>query len=71
MAAKTREQRLFGAACLKLTLERARGARAGGGEIYEATLRDLDLTDQDVEEYLRTHRDEVVAALDARRAPRS
>ncbi|MCK6546508.1 hypothetical protein L6R52_11710 [Myxococcota bacterium] len=71
MPPKSREQRLFGAACLKLTLERTHGDRAATLEIYEATLRDLDLTDGAVEEYLSAHRSEVQAALDARRGPRS
>lgn len=71
MPPKSRDQRLFGAACLRVSLERAHGDRAATLEIYEATLRDLDLTDGDVEEYLSVHRAEVQAALDARRTPRS
>jgi hypothetical protein len=64
---KTREERLFGAACLRLTLERGSGHGAAGSEIYRETLMDLELTDADVDAYLESHRDAVVAALAARR----
>jgi hypothetical protein len=58
---------LFGAACLKLTLERSGSAAS---EIYEGTLRDLGLQDAEVAEYLRSHRAMVEAALAAHRGPR-
>jgi hypothetical protein len=64
---KTKEQRLFGAACLKLTLL----ARGGASEIYEGALQDLQLTDAEVETYLSEHRDMVEAALDAHGRSRS
>ena len=70
MAPKTREERLFGAACLKITLERS-GSGTAGGEIYRDTLRDLGLTDVEVDAYLDEHRAVVQAALDARRQPKS
>lgn len=67
MPPRTKEERLFGAACLKLTLE----ARGGGPtEIYESTLVDLGLTDEEVEAYLAEHRDVVKAALEAHGRPR-
>jgi hypothetical protein len=65
LAEKTKEQRLFGAAYLKLKL-------AGRGrEIYESTLSDLDLMDDEVEAYLAEHRDMVEAALEAHGRPKS
>ncbi len=68
MPKRTKEQRLFGAACLKLKLE----ARGGGpSEIYESTLQDLDVTDEEVDVYLAEHRDMVQAALDAHGQPRN
>lgn len=67
MAPKTREERLFGAACLKVTLERNGGSAMN--EIYKATLSDLGLEAEDVEVYLRTERERVEAALDSGRAP--
>ena len=72
MPPRTREERLFGAACLKLALEE-RGAKASTMEIYEGALADLGLTDAEVDQYLGGHGDEVRAALAARRrgGPRS
>jgi hypothetical protein len=63
---KTREEKLFGAACLKVTLEQS-GQSAEGNEIYRGALSDLDLSDGDVDAYLGTHRAQVVAAIAARR----
>lgn len=65
MAPKTREQRLFGAACLKVTLERSGGSAMN--EIYKSTLDDLGVNADDVEEYLGQVREDVEAALDAGR----
>jgi hypothetical protein len=64
---KSRDERLFGAACLKLTVSGSALA-AGGGEIYEATLRDLGLTDDEVIEYLRANEARVREALVRKRA---
>lgn len=61
MSAKSKEERLFGAACLKLKLE----ALGGPSEIYESTLEDLALTEAEVGAYLAEHRDVVEAALRA------
>lgn len=66
MAPKTREEKLFGAACLKVTLERTGGSATN--EIYTGTLCDLGLEDEEVVEYLRTERPRVEAALDRGRA---
>lgn len=67
MPPKSREQRLFGAACLRLALEAKVADKAGGLEIYEATLADLGVSDDEVEIYLATHREEVRSALAAGR----
>lgn len=67
MPRRTKEQRLFGAACLKLTLE-ARGGHPS--EIYLRTLEDLELTEEEVDAYLVENRDVVQAALEAHGHPR-
>lgn len=59
---RTREEKLFGAACLKVTLD-AQGARTDTSEIYRGALSDLGLTDGEVDEYLRVHRAEVELKL--------
>lgn len=64
MAPKTRDERLFGAACLKVTLERNGGSAMN--EIYTATLSELGLTAVEVEAYLLENRPKVREALDAR-----
>lgn len=69
MPRRTKRERLFGAACLKLTLETG-GVQVSGNEIYEGALRDLGLTDAEVDEYLRDNRREVREALKAGRAAR-
>jgi hypothetical protein len=61
---KTREQRLFGAAVLRRSFElrgeeQARAFRS----VYEGVLRDLEVTDAEVGEYLAAHRAEVEAAV--------
>ncbi len=67
MASKTREERLFGAACLKVTLERSGGSAMN--EIYNSALDDLGVNADDVDEYLGRSRNDVEAALDAGRSP--
>lgn len=62
MAPKSREERLFGAACLKMTLAE-NGSSESTNSIYEGALEDLGLTDEDVETYLRDHGSKVEAAL--------
>ncbi|MBI4815484.1 MAG: hypothetical protein HY791_04470 [Deltaproteobacteria bacterium] len=59
---KTRPDRLFGAACLKLTLEGS-GTEARASSIYQETLSELDLAEAEVDAYLDAHRAEVVKAL--------
>jgi hypothetical protein len=70
MPPRSREERLFGAACLKLTVSGS-AHETTASEIYEATLRDLGLTDEDVIEYLREHEADVRAALAKRRSPKN
>lgn len=70
MAPRTRDQRLFGAACLKLTLDRS-GQAAAASDLYRGILQDLELTDEEVEAYLREHRPTVMAALSARQTPKN
>jgi len=62
--AKTREERLFAAAVLRRSFE-LRGAEQGSGFqfVYEGVLRDLGLEDAEVVEHLRSHADEVEAAI--------
>jgi hypothetical protein len=54
---------LFGAAVLKLSF-RMRGDEASEGfrRVYEGVLRDLNVSDDEVERYLAEHRDEVEQA---------
>lgn len=61
--ARTREEKLFGAACLKVALAGHSGGTSG---IYDGALSDLGLTDAEVEAYLEQHRAEVEAQLAAR-----
>jgi len=69
MAPKTREERLFGAACLRVTLEQNGGSAMN--QIYNATLDDLGLAAEDVDTYLETERARVEAALASGRRPAS
>ncbi len=58
--AKTREQKLFGAAVLKTSFK-LRGALESPAfkGIYPGVLRDLGLEDSDVESFIEANRDEV------------
>lgn len=63
MAAPRRDP-LFVAAVLKLSfVSRGEAAIAGWQSVYEGVLRDLALTDADVDAYLHAHRAEVEAAV--------
>jgi len=59
----TKRDPLFGAAVLKVSF-RQRGDEAAEGfqRVYEGVLRDLGVTDEEVERYLAEHREEVEAA---------
>jgi hypothetical protein len=62
--AKTRSEKLFSAAVLRLSFELQDGQyKEGFRFVYEGVLRDLELGEEDVEEYLAAHRAEVEAAI--------
>ncbi len=66
--AKTRSEKLFSAAVLRLSFELQDGQyRDGFRFVYEGVLRDLELGEADVEEYLASHRAEVEAAIGRRK----
>ena len=61
---KTRAEKLFSAAVLRLSFElQDADYRQGFRFVYEGVLRDLQLAEQDVEEYLAAHRAEVEKAI--------
>ncbi len=62
MPAKTKEEKLFGAACVYVTLERS-GMSPEANELYLSTLAELQLPPEDVERYLGTERMAVEKAL--------
>ncbi len=63
MAAPRRDP-LFAAAVLKLSfLRRGEAAISGWKAVYEGVLRDLGVTDAEVDAYLLAHRAEVEAAV--------
>ena len=64
---KTRAERLFSAAVLRRSFELQDGQyREGFRFVYEGVLRDLDLEEAEVEEFLAAHRAEVEAAIGRR-----
>ena len=64
---KTQEEKLFAAAVLRRSFELQDGQYRQQFEvIYKGVLRDLDLEDGTVEEYLAAHRAEVEAAIGRR-----
>lgn len=70
MGSRTRREKLFGAACLRLKLADSSGsAGSAASEIYEAVLHDLGLSDDEVAEFLRENATEVRRAL-SRRDPK-
>jgi hypothetical protein len=65
--AKTRAERLFSAAVLRRSFELQEGRYQEGFRfVYEGVLRDLELSDAEVQEYLAAHRAEVEAAIGRR-----
>ena len=58
-----RKNPLFGAAVVKAVLRKRKGAGAATSELYEGILRDLGVTDGDVERYLDEHKEEVELAI--------
>ena len=62
--AKTRAEKLFSAAVLRVSFELQDGQyRDGFRFVYAGVLRDLELAEKDVDEYLAAHRAEVLAAI--------
>ena len=61
---KTRAEKLFSAAVLRLSFElQDADYREGFRFVYEGVLRDLDVSEADVEAYLAAHRPEVERAI--------
>jgi hypothetical protein len=66
--AKTKQERLFSAAVLRLSFELQDGRHKDGFRfVYDGVLRDLGLEEKDVEAYLASHRAEVEAAIGRKR----
>ena len=64
---RPRRDPLFGAAVLKLTFQRRKDEQSPQFKmIYDGVLRDLKVTDAQVEAYLAQHLPEVEAAIRAR-----
>ena len=64
---KTKDERLFSAAVLRRSFELQDGQyREGFRFVYEGVIRDLGLEDQEVQDYLAAHREEVEAAIGRR-----
>jgi hypothetical protein len=63
MPTRTKEERLFGAACLKAQLEKSGSSGSGVSSIYQGTLKDLGLSDEEVTLFLDSQRDQVEEAL--------
>lgn len=63
MATSRKRDKRFGAAVLKVSF-RMRGDDASDAfrRVYEGVLRDLGITDEEVDAYLQEHREEVEAA---------
>lgn len=62
---KKKKDPLLGAAVVKTVLLRA-GVRGGTSQLYEGLLRDLAVTDAEVEGYLACHQGEVDEAIRGR-----
>ncbi len=64
---KTRDERLFSAAVVRRSFElQDTQYREGFEFVYQGVLRDLELTEAEVEAYLAEHRAEVEAAIGRR-----
>ena len=65
--AKTRDEKLFSAAVVRRSFElQDEQYRAGFQFVYQGVLRDLELTDAEVEAFLAEHQAEVEAAIGRR-----
>ncbi len=66
---RTKEEKLFAAAVLRRSFQLQDGQyREGFRFVYEGVLRDLELEEREVEEYLAKHRAEIEAAMGRRGA---
>jgi hypothetical protein len=66
-APKTREERLFSAAVVRRSFELQESRYQEGFRfVYEGVLRDLDLEEREVDEYLAAHGAEVEKAIGRR-----
>ena len=64
---KTRDEKLFSAAVVRRSFElQDEQYRAGFQFVYQGVLRDLELTDAEVEAFLAEHQAEVEAAIGRR-----
>jgi len=64
---KTRSEKLFSAAVLRRSFQlQDKDYAAGFRFVYEGVLRDLELTEAEVDAYLEEHRAEVEAAIGRR-----
>ena len=64
---KTKEEKLFSAAVLRRSFQlQDKDYAAGFRFVYEGVLRDLELTEAEVDAYLEEHRAEVEAAIGRR-----
>jgi hypothetical protein len=59
----TRKNPLFGAAVVKLVLRKRTGESGASSGLYEGILRDLGVTDAEVEKFLTEHEAEVERAI--------
>jgi hypothetical protein len=61
--AGTRKDPLFGAAVVKAVLRKRTGDPSATSELYEGILRDLHVTDEQVERFLAEHGAEIDQAI--------
>lgn len=67
MTNRKRRDPIFAAAVLKLTFQSRKAEQSPQfQEIYQGVLRDLGITDEQVDVYLQEHRSEVEAAIRAK-----
>jgi hypothetical protein len=62
-ATAARKNRLLGAAVVKAVLRKRSGNPGATSSLYEGILRDLGVTDAQVESYLAEHQEEVDQAI--------
>ena len=70
MPPRTKAEKLFGAACLKVGLERGGSSDAAATEIFLGALEDLGLRESEVDAFLSEHRKDVELAWQRQDAAR-